>query len=139
MLLYLKQKFFAQRLLKFCVVGASGVIVNMGVLYVLVEILKFSYIIASPIAIELSILSNFAVNLIWTWKDRAHNVSFWIKLFRYHIAVGITAFVGNYILLVGLTEFFKVQYMISNLIGIAVGTVFNFIVNDLWTFRNSDS
>lgn len=135
---YLKNNFFTFRLLKFGIVGASGIVVNMSILYLFVEYLKFPYFIASLIAIELSILSNFTINLVWTWKDRANKVSFWTKLLRYHIGVGATAFVGNYLILIGLTEWFGIYYLLSNLIGIAVGTAINFIVNDLWTFKNSE-
>lgn len=135
---YLKNNFFTLRLLKFGIVGASGVVINMSMLYLFVEYVKFPYFIASLIAIELSILSNFTINLVWTWKDRTNAVSFWAKLFRYHIGVGVTAFVGNYLILIGLTEWFGVYYLLSNLIGIGVGTTANFIVNDLWTFKNSE-
>jgi dolichol-phosphate mannosyltransferase len=134
---YLKNHFFTPRLLKFGVVGASGVIVNMGFLYIFVEFVKLPYFIASLIAIELSIVSNFSINLVWTWRDRAKEVSFWTKIFRYHVGAGATAIIGNYLILIGLTEWFGVQYLLSNLIGIAVGTACNFVVNDLWTFKNT--
>ncbi len=135
---YLKNNFFTFRLLKFGIVGASGIVVNMSVLYLFVEYVKFPYFIASLIAIELSILSNFTINLVWTWKDRVSIVSYWTKFLRYHIGVGVTAFVGNYLILIALTEWFGIYYLLSNLIGIAVGTAINFIVNDLWTFKNSE-
>lgn len=135
---YLKNNFFTFRLLKFGIVGASGIVVNMSILYLFVEYVKFPYFVASLIAIELSILSNFTINLVWTWKDRVSKVSFWTKLLRYHIGVGVTAFAGNYLILIGLTEWFGIHYLLSNLVGIAVGTAINFIVNDLWTFKNSE-
>jgi dolichol-phosphate mannosyltransferase len=133
---YLKNNFLTPRLLKFGIVGASGVIVNMGFLYIFVEFVKLPYFIASLIAIELSIISNFSINLVWTWRDRAKEVSFWTKIFRYHVGAGATAIIGNYLILIGLTEWFGIQYLLSNLIGIAVGTACNFVVNDLWTFKD---
>mgnify|MGYP002814534940 CR=1 FL=1 len=136
MYFYLKNNFFTPRLLKFGIVGVSGVIVNMGFLYIFVEFVKLPYFIASLIAIELSIISNFSMNLLWTWRDRAKEVSFWTKIFRYHVGAGTTAIIVNYLILIGLTEWFGIQYLLSNLIGIAVGTAFNFVVNDLWTFKD---
>lgn len=132
---YLKSGLLTPRLLKFGVVGASGVVVNMGVLYALKEFAGIPYFIASFIAIELSILSNFTVNLLWTWRDRSGEGGVWTKLFRYHVGAGATAFLGNYLILIALTELFGMHYMISNLIGIAVGTLANYVINDLWTFR----
>lgn len=125
------------RLLKFCVVGGSGVVVNMGVLYLLTEYFRIPYYIASLIAIELSILSNFFLNHIWTWKDRVG--SLWVKLLRYHVGVAGTAFLFNYILLIILTGWLGIYYLLSNLIGITAGTILNYLVNDRWTFKTSIS
>lgn len=132
---YLKTGILTPRLLKFGVVGASGVVVNMGGLYILKEYAGIPYFVASVIAIELSILSNFTINLLWTWRDRSGDGSLWTKMIRYHIGAGATAFLGNYLILIALTEIFGIHYLISNLIGIGVGTLSNYIINDLWTFR----
>ena len=132
---YLKTGLLTARFLKFGVVGASGVIVNMGGLYVFKEFAGIPYFFASLIAIELSILSNFTINLLWTWRDRAGEGTLWTKILRYHIGAGATAFLGNYLVLIALTELLGMHYMVSNLIGIAVGTLSNYIINDLWTFR----
>jgi dolichol-phosphate mannosyltransferase len=132
---YIRTGLLTARFLKFGVVGASGVVVNMGGLYVFKEFAGIPYFIASLIAIELSILSNFTVNLLWTWRDRSGEGRIWTKVIRYHVGAGATAFLGNYLILIALTELFGMHYMISNLIGIAVGTLANYIINDLWTFR----
>lgn len=132
---YLKASLLTPRLLKFGIVGASGVAVNMGCLYLLTESARIPYFVASLVAIELSILSNFTVNLLWTWRDRSDEGTLWTKLFRYHVGAGATAFLGNYLILIALTELLGMYYMISNLIGIGVGTLSNYVINDLWTFR----
>ena len=132
---YIRTGLLTARVLKFGIVGASGVVVNMGGLYVFKEFAGIPYFIASLIAIELSILSNFTINLLWTWSDRSGHGSTWTKLLRYHVGAGATAFLGNYLILIALTELFGMHYMVSNLIGIAVGTLANYIINDLWTFR----
>ncbi|HEY6951113.1 MAG TPA: GtrA family protein, partial [Bacteroidota bacterium] len=124
------------RMLKFGIVGATGIVVNMGCLYAVTEYGKIPYFVGSLIAIELSILSNFWINLVWTWKDRSGAGTVWPKLLRYHVGAGATAFLGNYLILIGLTELFGVNYMLSNLIGIGVGTLSNFVINDLWTFKH---
>ncbi len=134
---YLTQNMLTPRLLKFGTVGASGVLVNMGCLYLLTEFGGVPYFLASIVAIELSILSNFTINHLWTWRDRRDTGTLGGKIVRYHVAVGVTAFVGNYLILVTLTELAGVHYLISNLAGIAVGTVANYVINDLWTFRKN--
>jgi dolichol-phosphate mannosyltransferase len=133
----LTKKLLDARLIKFAFVGGSGVVVNMGLLYLLTEFAGVRYFISSVIAIELSILSNFFLNDAWTWRDRKGGGSFLMKLFRYHVAVGATAFLVNYVLLVILTSWLRVHYLVSNLVGIAAGTASNYIVNDLWTFKKA--
>lgn len=130
-------RLYDKRFLKFILVGGSGVFVNMLTLYLLTEYGKIHYSISSLIAIELSILFNFTINNSWTWGDR-NSTSLTQRLLSYHVAAGITAFFGNWCVLLLLTELFGMHYMPANLIGIAVGSLFNFFANDLWTFRNVD-
>jgi putative flippase GtrA len=51
------------------VVGLSGVLVNMGT-FALLRLARVHLNLASAAAIELSILSNFAINHLWTFGDR---------------------------------------------------------------------
>jgi dolichol-phosphate mannosyltransferase len=131
--IYLENNVLHLRVLKFAVVGLSGVLINMSALFFFTEILKITYWISSIIAIEISIISNFVLNDLWTWKDRLKK-KLLHRFIQYHISVGLTAIVFNWLLLVILTEFFGMYYLLSNLIGIIVGTVSNYILNDLWTF-----
>ena len=45
----------------------------------------------------------------------------------------------NWIILLVLTHGAGIYYMTSNLIAIAVASVLNYFLNDLWTFRRQDS
>jgi putative flippase GtrA len=60
---------FTARFVKFCTVGASGVVVNFACLG-LFTTLGVHNNVASALAIELSILSNFTVNVLWTFADK---------------------------------------------------------------------
>ena len=125
------------RFLKFLTVGGSGVFVNMFTLYLLTEFANLHYFIAGLLAIEISILFNFTLNNLWTWGDR-RSASVTTRLLKYHIAAGTTAFLGNWCILILLTELWGVHYLISNFIGIVIGALLNFYVNDLWTFRENN-
>ena len=59
--------------IKFGAVGGSGVIVNLGAL-ALLRSLGLGDNLASAIAIEISILSNFVLNERWTFRDRVTDV-----------------------------------------------------------------
>jgi putative flippase GtrA len=61
--------FLTARFIKFAAVGASGVLVNLGS-FALLRLLQVHVNLASAAAIEISILSNFAINHLWTFGDR---------------------------------------------------------------------
>ena len=124
----------SSRFARFFVVGVSGVGVNMGTLILLTEAFGIRYAVSSLFAIELSILSNFALNNAWTWADR-RTAPIWQRILKYHAVAGFTAVSVNWCLLVLLTSQFGVDYRISNALGIAAGMMLNFIFNHVWTFR----
>jgi dolichol-phosphate mannosyltransferase len=123
-----------EELIKFGIVGGSGVLVNMGLLFVLTRYLSVRLEIASVIAIETSILSNFFLNNLWTFSKRDTHVPFWVRLFRYHLVTGLAGIV-NYLVLLLLVKTLGLHDMLSNLIGIAIGTIINYSLNSLWTWR----
>ena len=123
-----------EELLKFGIVGGSGVLVNMGLLFILTRFLSVRLEIASAIAIEVSILSNFFLNNLWTFKKRDTHVPFWTRLFRYHLVTGLAGIV-NYLVLLLLVKTFGLHDMLSNLIGILIGTFINYTLNSLWTWK----
>ena len=123
-----------EELIKFGIVGGSGVLVNMGLLYILTRFLSIRLEIASALAIEVSILSNFFLNNLWTFKKRETHVPFWSRLLRYHLVTGLAGIV-NYLVLLLLVKTLGWHDMLSNLIGIAIGTIINYSLNSLWTWR----
>ena len=123
-----------EEFIKFGIVGGSGVLVNMGLLYVLTRFLSIRLEIASPIAIWVSILTNFFLNNLWTFGKRETHIPFWSRLLRYHLVSGLAGIV-NYLILLLLVNQFGMHDLLSNLVGIAVGTVINYSLNSFWTWR----
>jgi dolichol-phosphate mannosyltransferase len=128
----------ASRMFRFGIVGASGVVVNQGLLMLLHGVLGLALLLSSVVAIETSILSNFTLNSLWTWKiDLGGSLRSWAqKAAQYHAATIISAFTGNVVVLMALVHFFGTDYRIANLAGIAVGTGFNFLAGEYWVFRS---
>ena len=60
---------FAKHAFKYYLVGASGIFVNLGILFVLTEYVGLWYLLSSTIAIYVSITSNFLLNKSWTFRD----------------------------------------------------------------------
>ena len=62
-----------RRFVQFCLVGLSGVVVNMGVFWFFTRIVGLSEpydLVALILGIIASIFSNFVLNDIWTFRDR---------------------------------------------------------------------
>ncbi len=126
------------RFLKFCTVGLSGILVNEGLLWVLTELMKIYYIISSLISVEVSILSNFTFNELWTFKDRiksrrARKVL--MRIMKYNI-VSLGGLVINVMTLWFLTSFCKMHYLISNIFGIILATAWNYSLSVSWAWQS---
>lgn len=127
------------RFMKFGLVGGSGVIVNQGTLLILKEWLSLDYKLAGVIAIELSILTNFILNHFWTWRDRPVRGAgaFFLRMAKYNFSMIGTAAL-NWLILWGLTEHAGVVYWLSNLFGIGLVIILNYMIHHFWTFREKD-
>ncbi len=124
--------------MKFAVVGGSGVLVNMGCFFVFTRYVGIRIEIASPMAIEISILTNFFLNNAWTFRKRDTRVGFGGRILRYHLVTAVAGLV-NYLTLLLLANVFGIHDLIANLIGIILGTFINFFLNSLWTWRITDA
>jgi dolichol-phosphate mannosyltransferase len=134
---YIKMLVQLSRFIKFCLVGASGVIVNIGLLWILTESLRLFYLHSAAIAIETSILTNFALNERWTWSDKSSKSpgksSVLSRAAKFNL-FSLGGLVINMTVLWMLTHFFSVYYIFSALAGIAVATFWNYKVNKHWTW-----
>jgi dolichol-phosphate mannosyltransferase len=126
------------RFIKFGIVGGSGILVNMGFLWFFTEIAGLYYLISSVLAIALAMINNFIWNDRWTWRDRGEPgiKAYLSRIIKFIVVSSIAAYIGNLGVLWILTHYFHVYYLISNLIGIAVGTALNYSVNNIWTFKS---
>ena len=132
----LSQLYFLKlrRFIKFCVVGSTGVFVNMFFLWFFTEIAGLFYVISSPIAVELAIINNFIWNNFWTFRQSKNKSQLLVKLGKFNI-VSIGGLLINVGILLVLTEFFQLYYLISNLGGILVAMLWNYLANVNWTWR----
>ena len=124
---------FAKHAIKYYSVGASGVLVNLGILYALTDLAGYWYMASQVIAISVSISSNFLFNRFWTFsgsiEDQRNSVMYFkfliVSLIGMGIQLGIT-FV--------LVENVALYYMYAAGIGIVIAGAINYVVNRRWTF-----
>jgi dolichol-phosphate mannosyltransferase len=127
------------RLLQYLTVGLSGVLVNMGTLFVL-TFQGWSYISAGILAVESSILTNFLLNEIWTFADfsrRSASLGARLqRLFKYNL-VCVGGAIINLALLWLMTEHVGIYFMLSNGIGIIAATLWNYGMNANVTWESA--
>ena len=130
----------ATRFLRFGTVGAAGTLVNLAALYLGQEHLFTA--VHTPamrlnaslaLAILCSTVHNYGWNRLWTWGDRR-------RLFDKRLLVQFGQYALACWLGIALQVIFTkilavhVYYLIANVTAIALAGLFNFLVNDLWTF-----
>lgn len=121
-----------KRFLKFCIVGISGVGVNLGMYLLLTRGLLLHYLLSSAIAIEVSILTNFTLNNYWTFRGRTSQ-SFFQRVLRFNLICVVGAAINVTVLAV-LHGHFGFSDVVSQLIGIGAATLWNYGLNITWTW-----
>lgn len=121
------------RMARFGLVGGSGVLVNMGLLYLLVGVLRVERHLAFVLATEAAILSNFALNDCWTFADAATSLSWLQRAARYN-TIALGGLVISLGVFAGLTRV-GMHFMVANLFAIGAATVWNYVANARLTWR----
>jgi dolichol-phosphate mannosyltransferase len=122
--------------IKFCITGASGVLVNLGVFTLLLAagVNKF---VASPIAIQTSIITNFLGNNYWTFRRRNLTGRTHARGLRFNV-VSFFSLGISYLTFIVLSRVFpSVAPQVHQFVGIVPATVVNYFLNSYWTFRDS--
>jgi dolichol-phosphate mannosyltransferase len=123
--------------IKFAIVGTTGVGVNIGV-FTLLLAAGISKFLASPIAIETSIVSNFLLNNYWTFRWRKTRDRVRIKGLKFNV-VSLVALAVSYTTFVALTFTYpQLSPQIPQFIGIIPAMLVNYFLNSYWTFKHVD-
>ena len=124
-----------RRFIKFCLVGLSGVGVNLGLTWLLTESAGLYYVVSNAIGIETSIISNFLLNNYFTFADRNKPGARALlgRLLKFNAAslVGLGINLGATWLF---TDRLGLYYLLSNVIGIALSMLWNYLSNNWWTW-----
>jgi dolichol-phosphate mannosyltransferase len=127
---------FLSKAARFFTVGASGLIINFLVSYLLSNgtLGNLWYIQATAIGIAVSITTNFLLNKIWTFEDKNFSAVYSLRqycLFLLFSSLGVSIQLTLVYLLVESGLF----YNLSLICAVAAASISNFILNKKWTFR----
>jgi putative flippase GtrA len=120
-----------EELVKFCVVGASGYVVNLAVYTLLLRAAGLHYVLAAICSFLVAVTNNYTWNRLWTFRhQRGHVVLQGLRfLVVSALALGANLLVLHLLVQAGLGE------VSAQAIAIVVVTPVNFVGNKLWSFR----
>ena len=127
------------RWLKFNAVGAIGILVQLAALGLLAGLLKLHYLLATALAVEIAVLHNFVWHCRWTWKDRTGDATrltmLLPALWRFHVSNGLVSILGNLVFMRLLVGQFHLHYLVANVASIALCSVVNFALSEVFVFQ----
>ncbi|MCX8184416.1 MAG: glycosyltransferase family 2 protein [Sulfolobales archaeon] len=117
----------AHESVRFVLVGGLGTVINLATLYFLGYLLGFEHWISVLIAFETSTLFNFVMHEAWTFKS-AFSRGVFTRLAEFHGAV-ILHFVSQVAVSNLLFYSYRVERMLSQLVGILLGFFLNYVLS----------
>jgi len=122
-----------RRWLKFNAVGGVGLVVQLGVLWLLERVAGVQYLVATVLAVEAAVLHNFVWHQLWTWRGRPKQ-SVWGRLARFHVANGAVSLVANFVLTALFVGVLHMRLIPANLLSVGIAGLLNFALAEVWVF-----
>lgn len=123
--------------IRFCITGFCGVIVNLSSFYLMLTLGVHKFV-ASPVAIMISIFSNFVMNSYWTFGDRVMVGRKSVRGVKFAMVSFITLLLSYTVFIVLSMLFPRVFPVLLQACGIAPGVLLNYYLNSRWTFRGTE-
>ena len=124
------------RWLKFNIVGGIGIGVQILALAIFRSWLRFDYLLATGLAVEIAVIHNFLWHEHYTWADRpaARPIQSLIRMAKFNASNGAVSIVGNLVLMRLLVGELKLNYVASNVVAIILCSLVNFLLGDRFVF-----
>jgi dolichol-phosphate mannosyltransferase len=124
----------ARTFIKFCIVGATGVGVNLAAFSALLAWGSNPYV-ASPLAVEVSILWNFLLNNAWTFRYRPKAEHIGVRGLKFNV-ISLASLAVTFGTFVTLSKLFpELPLLVDQLAAILPTTAINYFLNSYWTFK----
>lgn len=127
------------RFLKFAIVGAIGMVVDLAVLTFAREIVGLSLSMAVGLGFTVAVISNFTWNRLWTFPEsRARPIATQMGQFAFINLIGLGL---NELIVLGLHPVFSravpdpPAYLAAKVIAIGVVLFWNYGANRIWTYK----
>ena len=121
-----------EQLVKFCVVGATGYVVNLVVYTLLLRGADLHYAPAAIGSFLVAVTNNYAWNRLWTFRGQRGHLVFQGLRF---LVVSTSALAANLLVLHVLVQA-GLGEVVAQALAIMLVTPVNFVGNKLWSFRH---
>jgi len=122
------------RYARFCIVGGTGLVVDMGMIWLLASphILGWNLSLSKVIAAEVAIINNFVWNDVWTFRGLAGSGNIrperMARFGKFNLIC--VAGIGLSVLLLNVQVYWlKMNVYLANFISVVLVSVWNFVLN----------
>ena len=119
------------QLVKFCLVGAVGYVVNLGVYSLLLNWANLNYLIAAVGSFAVAVTNNYLLNRYWTFHHQRGHFAYQGMRF---LVVSLASLGAN-LLILHLLISAGLGKIVGQALAIILVTPLNFVGNKLWSFR----
>ncbi|MDR1757724.1 MAG: GtrA family protein [Bacteroidales bacterium] len=117
---------------KFCVVGASGMVVDFGITLLCKEILHLNKYLANSLGFILAATSNYFLNRWWTFQSTSPQV---VKEYSIFFILSLIGLGINNLVIFILHGKWKFNFYLSKIFAIGMVTFWNFFMNYFFNFQ----
>ena len=134
------KKLFRQKVFKFLIGGGVAAVINLLLIFILIEWLGFNTPtlrnVANAISIELSLLASFFIYRIWVWPGGTWTIKEVLgrQIPLYHVSAG-TAVIARIFLVFPLLDWLGINYVINTLVGVLISAALNYLISDRLVFK----
>jgi putative flippase GtrA len=129
---------FVSRLIRFAIVGFSGVFVDLGGFYFLHTLLGLALTPSVILSTEVAIINNFLWNDVWTFGDVSapqHLGSPRLQRFFNFNLICLFGLIWNILIVNFLVDKFRMNEHMAKLLAIVCVTFWNFGINFRWNWQ----
>ncbi len=120
-----------EQLLKFCLVGGSGVVVDFGVTCLCKEALRLNKYLANSLGFLCAATSNYLLNRIWTFRSTAPDIA---QQYLRFLGIAVVGLLINNAVIYVLHGRMKFNFYLAKLFAIGTVTFWNFFMNYFFNF-----
>lgn len=121
------------RIIKYLASGCIGIVVNLGLLYVLADLLGLHYLVSSFLAVSCSTVVGFLLQKYWTFEARSKEGT--KREFSLYVGVAIMNIVLNTLIVYLLVDFSGFHHLPAQFVGAAVVAVSSYVIYKKVIFR----